>query len=205
MASATPELRFAPSDIEMVSSDNAVKADADEKLDYKLPPLVKSVQQGWLGSCQASAVVAALFAAVEAQLIVLIKTPPDPKSSLRDAHPEIFHFLLLVSYSAFSFNCAATVTSLIISDQLGEMPFHSRELKTTGKSDSAHDLLITYQVGRRWKWLVAYWYLLLFCGGGCVFVQIAVYIWLHEGNAVSIVMTPVLALCAGSLVIPVLL
>lgn len=93
---------------------------------------------------------------MEAQLIVLIKTPPDSGSTLRDTQPGLFRFLLLVSYCALSFNSAATVTALIVSDQLGEMPFNSREVKTTGKPNSAHDLLITYQVSKRWKWLVAY-------------------------------------------------
>lgn len=142
-----------------------------------LPPLVKDVQQGWSGSCQASAVVvcrqistpiiiwstlttifsqAALFAGIEASLITLIKTPPAAGSSLRDSNPGWFHFLLLLSYAALCFNAGATITSLVISDQLGEMPFRSRKIKPHEVPGSAHLLLKDYQVTKHWSSLIAY-------------------------------------------------
>jgi len=208
----SPSFPFSPETMSTAgfnSSANDPEATAPGRqpgsLDFKLPPLVEGVQQGWAGSCQASAVVAALFAAIEAQLIVLIKTPPDPNSALRNSNAGLFRFLLLLSYSGLAFNSAATVTSLIISDQLGEMPFRARKVKKGPVPDSAHALLKTYKVSKRWSWLIGYWYLLLFCGGGCVFMQVGVYVWLHEADSVRTAMAPVLVLCAASLLIPLLL
>ncbi|KAG9005297.1 hypothetical protein FRB93_009851 [Tulasnella sp. JGI-2019a] len=197
-ASTTPDLELTP-----LSEEAAATAAA---LSYELPPLVRDVQQGWSGSSQAAAVVSALFAGIEVSFLTLIKTPPDPGSTLRNASPGLFRFLLLSTYAALCFNSAATITSLVISDQLGEMPFRSRGVRLSEVPASAHHLLENYKVSRRgWSWLIAYCYTLLFCGGVCVFSSIGVYIWLHEANSTRIVMTPIVVVCAGSLLTPMIL
>lgn len=64
---------------------------------------------------------------MEAQLIVLIKTPnPDPAFQMRAGEGGVFRFLLFISYSALFLNASAIISSLIMIDILGRLPYHNR-------------------------------------------------------------------------------
>lgn len=71
----------------------------------------------------------ALFSAGETALIPFVKTAimNEDGTPRRPAHPAQFKLLLIVSYGAFLFNASATISSLLLIDKLGEMPFLNRE------------------------------------------------------------------------------
>jgi len=188
---------------------------------YELPPLVKSLQHGWLASCQSAAVVSALLAGLAGQFLVFMK---DDTNFPNNPSPDARKFLLMVSYSAVAFNCSATISSLILTDKLGELPISAARIseeKHTSRSStendngnsrsdsqvergngmmdggSTHDtsmrLLVRYGAGEVWIWTMLHWLFCLVAGIFSIMIQILIYIILEEPKPVQITMTCVVA------------
>ncbi|KAG8938479.1 hypothetical protein FRC00_000084, partial [Tulasnella sp. 408] len=98
--SSNPDLRRAAA--QAIDAAEAQDASADED---EHPKLVESLKQGWLLSYQAIAVVAALFAGMEASLITLAKTPePDDHGPLRFPQSAFQNAVLGLAYVALALN-----------------------------------------------------------------------------------------------------
>jgi hypothetical protein len=67
-------------------------------------------------------------------------------------------FVLILCYSSLLFNIGAVITSFILIDKLGELPFYAsarRDLPEAGfLSCSSNDILVKYGVGNRWGAMV---------------------------------------------------
>ncbi|KZV65758.1 hypothetical protein PENSPDRAFT_756218, partial [Peniophora sp. CONT] len=92
-------------------------------VEYGLPPAVESLRQGWVTTLQSGAVVSGLLAAVEAQLLVFYKAPgtfvnPGPHSSTQSA-------IMILTYVALICSISATMSSLLLTDEFGEMSTRS--------------------------------------------------------------------------------
>jgi len=95
----------------------------------------------------------ALLAALAGQLLVFMK---DPSNFKKDTNPNALNFLLVLSYSSVVLNASATITSLILTDKLGELPFRASQdpnLPTSGKTPlSSGALLKLFRVGESFNW-----------------------------------------------------
>ncbi|KIM76909.1 hypothetical protein PILCRDRAFT_825916 [Piloderma croceum F 1598] len=165
------------------------------KIKYQLPPVVASLQAGWLSSFQSAAAVSALLAGLAGQLLVFMKDPNNfPNHTSTGART----FLLLLSYSAVVLNSSATITSLILTDKIGELPVRAsmKSCMKSGLPDSGTDtiettstgLLRRYGVGALWSCTIWHWFICLLAGIWCIMLQILTYIFLQESEVVSITM-----------------
>lgn len=166
-------------------------AQGDQAIHYELPRLVESLRQGWITSFQAMAVVGALFAAGETTLIPFVKTTVlngDGTPKL-PAHPGLFKLLLAVSYGAFFFSASVTISSVILIDELSLLSFLNRAKGSNNPAldfDSVFLLLKEFQLTTTWYWVGAYCWVSIFLGCLCIVIQLAVYTWLNESRAVTI-------------------
>jgi len=164
-----------------------------DPLRYQLPELVESVRQGWIYSSQAAAVVSVLFCGAETQLIAIIKGGSD------NGHPGAFKLLLFLSYAAFILNASATIASLVMIDRLGDLPQRAAKLGSKAGHMLDDDMscvdypLEAHGAGGRWTWSRYHCLISLFAGSWCIFMQMAVYIWLFESRGLAIALS---VLCA---------
>ncbi|KAG8783206.1 hypothetical protein FRC12_019963 [Ceratobasidium sp. 428] len=157
---------------------------------YELPPVIKSVQAGWLASFQSSATVAALLAAVESQLFTFVKGLSD-KDPI-DLNSRGYRALVTLTYASFFFSVSATVSSLVLSDQFGELGFNAAvkvghlEEPTSGSHDSLHEVLTRHGLSRATRPVKWHWIFMLILGYLCLVAQLLVYVSLAEPMDVRI-------------------
>ncbi|KAG8937553.1 hypothetical protein FRC00_004167 [Tulasnella sp. 408] len=97
-----------------------------DPIEYEHPKVVESLKQGWILTYQAIAVVAALFAGMEATLITLTKTAePDSHPPLRWSTPRIQNTTLALAYVALVSSIGSIMSALKIIDGLGHMTFRN--------------------------------------------------------------------------------
>ncbi|KAI0067481.1 hypothetical protein BV25DRAFT_1107118 [Artomyces pyxidatus] len=160
---------------------------------YELPPTVKSLNEGWIATCQSAATVSGLFAAVEAHLLVFVKNPSNYTNSPRYS---VMQALLIFTYSALFFSLSATISSLVLTDEFGELPVRasrkSNPVKQGTFDSSAASLLEVYGARKSWRWVMWHWLFTLIAALICVVVQILLYVWLEESVAVRVTV-----LCVG--------
>jgi len=162
-------------------------------LTYKLPPVIKSLQMGWLASFQTSAAVNGHFAVVAAILLVGVKATTFPENTNHKA----LTFLTLLSYASLTFCISATVTSLILADRLGEIPIRASAQSELAKEGSVQAspsyLLKRYGAGSAWGLGVWHWIFCMLAGIWCIFIELLVYIFLQESKTVQITLTCLMA------------
>ncbi|KAG8870810.1 hypothetical protein FRB98_001321, partial [Tulasnella sp. 332] len=113
-----------------------------------LPDGVEALRQGRIATCQASAVVAALFASVEATLI--------SASNTTVGSPVVYDVELVLAYSVLFASASTTFTSLLLIDRLGgSIPFTtmigSEVTVTQTARKSGRGILARYGArGRQW-------------------------------------------------------
>ncbi|KAG8767067.1 hypothetical protein FRC12_006462 [Ceratobasidium sp. 428] len=156
----------------------------------QLPPVVKSVQAGSQASFTSSATVTALFAAVESQLLTFVKGLTNPGDNetppVLDQNSKGYHALLILTYASLFFSISATVSSLILTDEFGELDYRAARADIVASrpknilGESLNNFLSAY--GMRWAArLVKYhWIIMLLLGYFCLVAQLLVYISLAE-------------------------
>jgi len=132
----------------------------------------------------------------------LRKTPDPNNHALRNENPAAFKFLLLLAYSALMFNASATVASLIMIDALGALPLRAKKWYQYGRTLSGGRtgddyLLEQFGAGTRWTWARNHCIFSLVAGSWCIFLQIVLYVWLHEALSVAITLSVVFAVCVS--------
>ncbi|KAG8945565.1 hypothetical protein FRC04_000699 [Tulasnella sp. 424] len=128
-------------------------------INYEHPKLVDYLRQGWISSYQAIAVVAALFAAMEASIITLSKTPdPDGHPPLRFSSSAYQNAVLGLAYVALILNVGSIVSSLKIIDAIGRIAYRNAVKGTNPPDDwtleGPNALMRTYGVKGQVRWLM---------------------------------------------------
>ncbi|KAH8986904.1 hypothetical protein EDB92DRAFT_1222750 [Lactarius akahatsu] len=168
---------------------------------YELPSTVKSLNDGWLSVCQTAAAASGLLAVVEVVLLTFMKNP------VHYTHPHTRaarQALLAFSYCALVFSCSATISSLVLTDEFGELPVRasrkSDPIKQGLFDSSSASLLEVYGARRSWRWVMWHWLFSLTAGVACLVTQILIYVWIEEPLSVQITVSCV----AGFGVLPLL-
>ncbi|KAJ7634586.1 hypothetical protein FB45DRAFT_1056595 [Roridomyces roridus] len=162
--------------------------------EHTLPRCVEDVRQNFITTVQAMAVLATLFAGVQAQLLSGIPSDPSP-----DAPPPLIHALLLVSYGGLAMNVGAALSGMIFLDIAGEVPEAYRSLRTDAdgskilRTQSASstpatglDLLIVHGSPRS---IQMAWYHCIFstvCGTFSVLLQISFLAWINIASRAQV-------------------
>ncbi|KAI0259384.1 hypothetical protein BC834DRAFT_635958 [Gloeopeniophorella convolvens] len=154
---------------------------------YELPSTVKSLNEGWLSTCQTAAAVSGLFAVVEVLLLAFIKDP------VHYTHPHkhaAIQALRAFSYCALFFSCSAAISSLVLTDEFGELPVRASRkadpIKQGIFDSSSASLLEVYGARRSWRWVMWHWLFSLMAAVACLVTQILIYVWIEESLSVQI-------------------
>ncbi|KAH9019988.1 hypothetical protein EDB85DRAFT_2006555 [Lactarius pseudohatsudake] len=114
----------------------------------ELPSTVKSLNDGWLSVCQTAAAAVCC-------------TPDFHKNPVHYTHPHTRaarQALLAFSYCALVFSCSATISSLVLTDEFGELPVRasrkSDPIKQGLFDSSSASLLEVYGARRSWRWVM---------------------------------------------------
>ncbi|KAG8791374.1 hypothetical protein FRC12_009317 [Ceratobasidium sp. 428] len=174
------------------------------RVSYDLPATIKSIQTGWQATFQSSSVVSALFAVIESVLLLFFSNLDSEKFNRDSAGGQA---LLVFTYLAFFFSISATFSSLLLTDELGEIHVRASQrasvldpLDTMVIHEDTGDLLKRYGARRTWKPVMWHWFLMLLSGYLCLFGQLLAYIWIIESKTVGIAMSCV----AGFTLLPLL-
>ncbi|KIO31308.1 hypothetical protein M407DRAFT_19686 [Tulasnella calospora MUT 4182] len=160
-----------------------------DRIQYEHPKVVDSLKQGWVLSYQAIAVVAALFAAMEASLITLAKTPePESHSPLRFSSQPYQNAVLGLAYVALILSVGAIISALKLVDALGQMHYWNAVDRTNPKPNwqllGPNTLMKTYGVKGSLRLLMWHCVYSLIVGALCILAQLIMYICLHEAAPV---------------------
>ncbi|KAF9530360.1 hypothetical protein CPB83DRAFT_176153 [Crepidotus variabilis] len=164
-------------------------------LDYRLPSTVKSIQQGWLISCQSSAVISGLLSVISLILLLFF----EEKAGQLD-NATISRALNILGYTSFLLNISACTTCFIILDRLGDVPFRAAQNKGDGPPDAKISLPSTgilreYGIGALWRWIVWHWLICFLCGFWAILAQILIFAWVQTSSQTKIVVTCIAAFC----------
>ncbi|KAG8992274.1 hypothetical protein FRB94_011730 [Tulasnella sp. JGI-2019a] len=152
--------------------DQPSQSDLKAKLESKLPETVELLRQGRIASCNGAAVVAALFASVEATIISVLKGISNHEGSTNANR-----LMILLAYAALVLNASTTFTSLLLVDRLGQLPFMAidREVTVTKTAlKSGRRILGLYGAkGLVWDLVEYHYFFTLMVGGFCIFLQVS--------------------------------
>ncbi|KAK0193752.1 hypothetical protein F5146DRAFT_1032317 [Armillaria mellea] len=161
-------------------------------LTYKLPSLVEYHRQGWQSTCSSAAVVTSLLAAVAAGLLSVINDVVSDANFQQTANPHALTALQVMSFGAIVFNASATITSLLLIDELGDLPDIASadpDKALKGFVSKSHDLLVYYGMKNTWTWTRWHWIISLILGAWCLFAQVAVFVCISQTTAVKVIVT----------------
>lgn len=147
---------------------------------------VEDVTKHKLPTYQAAAVVSTVLSGVESQLLVFFKSSPN---STQQPTPAILECLLLLTYVALIFSMSATISSLVLTENFGNIPMlvaRFRENITTPRFETAsfEARLSDDITPRRWRWIEWHWLFTLLVSMLCLPAQILLYIWMQEGGSI---------------------
>ncbi|EDR09440.1 uncharacterized protein LACBIDRAFT_319040 [Laccaria bicolor S238N-H82] len=163
-------------------------------LDYQLPSTVQSLQGGWQLTCQSGTMVSTLFVIAATQLLAFFKNP-NHFSTTQNNSEGALRALIIICYASLFFNASAAISSFILMDKLGELPFRAASKRQsilpsggtiTGNSE---DLLKRYGVGKLWTVLVWHWFVSYMIGTISIITQVLLYVWLQESKEAQIVLS----------------
>ncbi|KAF8599075.1 hypothetical protein BDV93DRAFT_526368 [Ceratobasidium sp. AG-I] len=163
------------------------------RVNYELPATIKSIQAGWQATFQSSSVIAPLFAVIESVFLMFFS---NLSSERFDSKSPGGQALLVFTYLAFFSSISATFSSLLLTDEFGEIHVRAsnREsslnpLENAVIHEHPGELLKRYGVRSTWRPVMWHWFLMLVVGYLCIVGQLLTYIWIMESKAVGIVMS----------------
>lgn len=150
---------------------------------------VEDFAQCKLPTYQAAAVVSSVLSGVESQLLVFFKSSPN---SAQQPVPAIVEFLLLLTYVALIFSVSATISSLVLTENFGNVPVLVARFREKVKSVTTPKFETAYLQAnrsdditpRRWRWIEWHWLFTLLVSVLCLPAQILLYIWMQEGGCI---------------------
>ncbi|KAK0500503.1 hypothetical protein EDD18DRAFT_831431 [Armillaria luteobubalina] len=161
-------------------------------LSYKLPSLVEYHLNGWQSTCSSAAVVTSLLAGVAAGLLSVINDVVSDTDFQQTANPDAVAALQVTSFGAIILNASATITSLLLIDELGDLPdiaSANPDKPHAGRIDKSKDPLVYYGMKKTWTWTRWHWIVSLILGAWCLFAQIVVFVCISQTKAVKVVVT----------------
>ncbi|KAI0273929.1 hypothetical protein BGY98DRAFT_107727 [Russula aff. rugulosa BPL654] len=160
-----------------------------EEEDAAMRKRAEDVFQYKLSTYQAAAVVSSVLAGVESQLLVFFKSSPN---FTQQPVPVILQYLLVLTYIALIFSVSATINSLILTRNFGNIPKLVGRLQEKIRSVSLPGF--EYPPNRKrssddiapWQWrlLEGHWLFTLVISVLCLPAQILLYIWTQEKIAI---------------------
>uniref|UniRef100_A0A8H7XVN2 Uncharacterized protein n=1 Tax=Psilocybe cubensis TaxID=181762 RepID=A0A8H7XVN2_PSICU len=148
-------------------------------LEYNLPSNIESIQQGWTRTCQASMMISCSLAILAPIFLIFFKDSQGGALAL-----EVF------GYSAFFLNVSACMSSFIMIDRLGDMPWHACQKPDT---ESIGKIVATQQqtlrrfgVGALWPWVAGHWLLCFALGYLAIIAEILTYVWMNKSTEVKV-------------------
>ncbi|KAF8957478.1 hypothetical protein BDZ97DRAFT_1846393 [Flammula alnicola] len=180
-------------------------------LDYRLPPTVESIQQGWLNTCQGSArIVSALYLVINISRVCSRSWQPCCWASWNSDNLDAGRHnsrggllaLEITGYASVFLNISACISSFILADRLGDVPYRAARDSSVPLGGQAameqQSILRKYGIGALWQWIV--WHCqslgcLLYVGAWCIFAQLLTYIWLQESKETRIVISILVGFC----------
>ncbi|KAK0235871.1 hypothetical protein EDD85DRAFT_618537 [Armillaria nabsnona] len=161
-------------------------------LSYKLPSLVEYQLKGWQSTCSSAAVVTSLLAAVAAGLLSVINDVVSVVEFKQTADPHALTALQVMSFGAIILNASATITSLLLIDELGDLPDIASadpDKARAGLVEESRDLLVYYGMKKTWTWTRWHWIISLILGAWCLFAQVVVFVCISQTTAVKVIVT----------------
>ncbi|KAJ3554191.1 hypothetical protein NM688_g3234 [Phlebia brevispora] len=152
----------------MPSRDSNLSTELDIK--YELPSLVKSLQEGWINTLTSSAVVSALFAGIQSQLLGSV--------SGVTGDSKVVNALLFFFWITFFLSISATISSLILTDEFSDISIRASRRQTLDGGGKRADLkidayyggatgLLSMFNGDRRDWTYVMWHWLISTVFGC--------------------------------------
>ncbi|KAN0129129.1 hypothetical protein V8E53_013000, partial [Lactarius tabidus] len=130
-----------------------------------------------------------VLSGVESQLLVFFKSSP---TSTQQPVPAIFELLLLLTYVALIFSVSATISSLVLTENFGNVPVLVARFRAKAKFITSQKFERAYVqtspsddiTPRRWRWIEWHWLSTLLVSVLCLPAQILLYIWMQEGGCI---------------------
>ncbi|KAG9038720.1 hypothetical protein FRB95_000310 [Tulasnella sp. JGI-2019a] len=178
----------------------------DDNLEYSVPKVVESLREGRRDSCNTVPIVAALLAAIEAAMIVLIKTHHATMipALIGSASPTVGSanattFLLILSYVGLILNTSTTFSSRLLIERLRKFVFVWEGVKPvlTDSSVRSTRRLLRWDTAPEevWHILEFYHFSTLLASFLIISTQILMFIWISEEAAVAVVSTAIALFC----------
>ncbi|VDC02914.1 unnamed protein product [Peniophora sp. CBMAI 1063] len=159
-------------------------------LQYKLPPVVKSITNGYTTTLASGEVVSSIIAGVEAQLIGFYNG--DSKLS---ANPNAKAAVMIMTYIAFLCSISATIDSLLLTDDLAELASRSTrarpdevDLTTTVESQA----LKKFGTRAGFSFIMKHWITSLSAACLCTIASAVVHAVI-QGSLATTVTVPIIA------------
>ncbi|KAI0263579.1 hypothetical protein BC834DRAFT_971263 [Gloeopeniophorella convolvens] len=146
---------------------------------------VENATKHKLSTYQAAAVVSTVLAGLESQLLIFFKTSFNPAQSPKQ---NILSLMIALTYIALIFSVSATISSLVLTENFGDVPRMVARLRERLRSGAAPSpTTFGDQIApRRWRWMEWHWLFTLVVSVLSLLVQIMLYIWLQEKNAMKV-------------------
>ncbi|KAG6885177.1 hypothetical protein C0993_005261 [Termitomyces sp. T159_Od127] len=174
-------------------------------LDYELPKTPKGVMDAWMPRLQAVAIVTALLAGIEAQLI---------SASLPDTDRPADTAVRFFAYSGLILNLGATLSTILLLIAVASLPTTARHIYVSCSHGyprrlfhrSDHDLnqrlldghgetyiLRAFGIARGWSFMLRHCIACFL--GGCLssFVHITLNLWLTQSTVLAAILMPAAA------------
>ncbi|RDB21880.1 hypothetical protein Hypma_010997 [Hypsizygus marmoreus] len=176
-------------------------------LDYELPKTPKGVMDAWMPRLQAVAVVTALLAGVEAQLLGSlpdrVEHPPASDTALR-----------FFAYTGLLLNLGATLSAILLLIAVASLPTTARQIymscshsyprkifhnhshhinELNNRMLEGHGetyILRAFGIARGWSFLLRHCVFCFMAGCICVFLHLSIGLWLSESTLVAAIIMP---------------
>ncbi|KAF6749594.1 hypothetical protein DFP72DRAFT_539831 [Ephemerocybe angulata] len=161
----------------------------DSKVNFQLPPLITAIKEGWQLTGENGAIVSSLLAGVAAQLLGFFKST----DSYQHAGNGLQRFIVVSCYWAMIFNIGAAISSFVMMDYLGEVPYYAAKNPDTKENPeaalpeigrvpgTANHLLQRYSGSPGiWFCISLHWLTCLFLGILTLIMAIMAYVWAEE-------------------------
>ncbi|KZV75932.1 hypothetical protein PENSPDRAFT_661433 [Peniophora sp. CONT] len=165
-------------------------------LTYELPPAVKKLHEGWMGTLQSGAVVSSIIAGVEAQLLVFYNDKGSFGTPDTDPPSVIQVVLEILTYIALVCSVSATITSLLLTDEFGEIPTRSargRDARTEGGQFAGTDFTIlrSFRLRRGSEIVMYHWLFSILIATLCTIISTAIFVIMQKPLAAQVIVTTV--------------
>ncbi|KJA25338.1 hypothetical protein HYPSUDRAFT_64915 [Hypholoma sublateritium FD-334 SS-4] len=158
-------------------------------LHVELPNTVKAIRDGWNWTSTSGAVVSGLLAGGAAQLLSTFKGDMD----LMNREPRDRNLVLVLCYAALFLNISATISSFILTDNLGELEYNTAKgrggVNTTQMLGGEATILKAHGASPSWEFMLYHWLITFYSGILSLIMSVLSYVWLVEARSIAVTMS----------------